>query len=112
MPLSSHPRLPRPHPAGHSAGFRGGFTLIELLVVVGIIAVLLSIILPTVGAVRRQSRTVKCLAHLKQIGQGFQAYASNFEGAYPVAVHHTSGYIPLAPDTPEVRWYTLIAPYV
>ena len=105
--------LATPRAAGLS-GHPRGFTLIELQVVVGIIAVLVSILLPTIGAARRQGRTAKCLAHLHQIGQGFRAYASDHEGAWPVAVHLNvpPSYLPLAPGVGERRWYDLLAPYV
>src|SRR5688500_7891700 len=110
MRLSSHHRVRRPRHTDRS----GGFTLIELLVVVGIIVVLLSILLPTVGAARRQGRTTQCLSNLRQIGQGFRVYASNFDGAWPVAVHLDvpPSYLRLGPNVLERRWYDLIAPYV
>lgn len=53
-----------------------GFTLVELLVVVSIIALLISILLPTVGEVRRQARISLCTANMKQHAQGVSNYAS------------------------------------
>jgi prepilin-type N-terminal cleavage/methylation domain-containing protein/prepilin-type processing-associated H-X9-DG protein len=60
--------------------FRRGFTLVELLVVVGIIAVLVSILLPTLSAAREQARAVQCASNMRQWGMAFQMYAGQFNG--------------------------------
>ncbi len=52
----------------------GAFTLIELLVVIGIIALLMSILVPTLAAARRRGHAVKCLANLRSLGQGIAIY--------------------------------------
>ena len=53
-----------------------GFTLIELLVVVSIIALLVSILLPSLGRARASAKKVVCMSNLHQMGIGVYAYAS------------------------------------
>jgi prepilin-type N-terminal cleavage/methylation domain-containing protein len=61
---------------------RRGFTLIELLVVIGIIAVLMSILIPVIGNVKKQSYNTATMSRINAIAQGIEQYRQVFE-AYP-----------------------------
>jgi prepilin-type N-terminal cleavage/methylation domain-containing protein/prepilin-type processing-associated H-X9-DG protein len=62
---------------------RHAFTLVELLVVIGIIALLISILLPTLNRAKEQANLVACASNLRQIGQLVQIYTAENHGYLP-----------------------------
>lgn len=62
---------------------RRGFTLIELLVVIAVIALLIAILLPTLGKARQAGRAAVCLSNQRQIGTGLVMYANQYKDWIP-----------------------------
>jgi prepilin-type N-terminal cleavage/methylation domain-containing protein len=67
------------------------FTLIELLVVVAIIALLISILLPSLSRARELSKRTVCMANLRGIGQAFYIYAQDDPSVFPAIAQTTGG---------------------
>jgi prepilin-type N-terminal cleavage/methylation domain-containing protein/prepilin-type processing-associated H-X9-DG protein len=68
-----------------------GFTLVELLVVIGIIALLISILLPSLNRARETANRVKCQSNLRQIGQAILLYCNDNKGPYPRTAYSGAG---------------------
>lgn len=80
------------------------FTLIELLVVIAIIAILASLLMPAIGLVRTQAKSMSCSSNLRQIGMAYVAYASDYNNMLMDSASWGAG-------RPLVRWSDHVADY-
>jgi prepilin-type N-terminal cleavage/methylation domain-containing protein/prepilin-type processing-associated H-X9-DG protein len=82
---------------------RRAFTLIELLVVIAIIALLVGILLPSLGKAREAGRSLKCVAQMRQTVLGMTAYADIYKCYPPHQIR--------LPDGSRYRWFDALAEY-
>ena len=87
---------------------RGAFTLVELLVVLAIIAILLSLLLPAVQAVRESARRMQCQNNLHQIGIALHNYHAAFRKFPPGGLEVR----PEVPDGKQLAWSAFVLPFL
>lgn len=86
-----------------------GFTLVELLVVIGIIAVLISILLPAINRARESAQTVGCSSNLRQLSMALLMYANDHNGLLPASMPRDV-YTPGIPDN-MTYWFLSLENY-
>ena len=82
---------------------KNGFTLVELLVVIAIIGILVSLILPAVGATRGMAHKVQCASNLKQLGLALHNYESS-RGYFPPGYRSNSTSDPVPATRDASTW--------
>jgi len=81
---------------------RSGFSLVELLVCISVLAMLMTVLLPTLGNGRARARCTKCASNLRQLGLALHMYAGDYRGrAMPLAYTDRS----IIGDGPAVYWW-------
>lgn len=93
---------------GHALHRARGFTLVELLVVIGIIALLISILLPSLNRARETANRVKCASNLRQIGQAILLYSNDNKGPYPRTLYASTAEIDQSKGNLQVNGYAAL----
>ena len=82
---------------------RAGFTLVELLVVIGIIALLVSLLIPSLTSAKDLAKAARCASNLRSMYTPFMNYADDFKGIWPA---------PWCPGGYQWQWPYIISHYV
>jgi prepilin-type N-terminal cleavage/methylation domain-containing protein/prepilin-type processing-associated H-X9-DG protein len=90
---------------------KDGFTLLELMIVVGIIAVVITWLLPAVQAAREAARRMQCASNLMQLGIGMPSYSSTHT-VFPPGVVNDTGPIKNLPSGYYHSWVVQILPFI
>jgi prepilin-type N-terminal cleavage/methylation domain-containing protein/prepilin-type processing-associated H-X9-DG protein len=96
---------------------RNGFTLVEMLVVVGIIALLISLLLPALATSRESARATQCQSNLRQLYVATMQYVDVHDGVLPahkatdlVPISYSNGVDKIVVNKP--RWPTMLSSFI
>lgn len=110
------PSIPPPSPARRNRRCRPAnapaFTLIELLAVMGVLAILISLLIPAFARARAAAETAACKSNLRMWGQAFHAYAADHKGRFPHTDNETRS--DRSPDVQSHQhsWVDELPPYM
>jgi prepilin-type N-terminal cleavage/methylation domain-containing protein/prepilin-type processing-associated H-X9-DG protein len=90
---------------------RKAFTLVEVLVVIAIISILISLMLPAVGAMREAARRATCQSRLAQVGMALQKYESGYR-MLPPGTTEPKGPIHNVAEGIQLSWTVRVLPYL
>lgn len=107
MLIVNAPSRPRIWPS-HSR--KAAFSLVELLVVIGIIALLIAILMPTLGRARESANSLKCQAQQQQIYQALMLHAMEHKGYMPLTGFPSPGLDPVSLEDPRAERYDYYGP--
>ncbi len=90
-------------------GVQGAFTLVEMLVVIAVIAILVSLLLPSISRAKQKARSVKCVSNLRQLNLGFVTYANDHADQLPPLNSGGTFNNPIKPHNPTNWWYRILS---
>src|SRR4051812_18234684 len=70
-----------------------GFTLVELLVTIGIIAILMSMLMPALSRAKQKANKIECMNNVRQLGLSATLYAGDHDGEYPRRLQMTNAWM-------------------